>query len=85
MGKLINELGNKYGALTVIEIAKDKNGRTAWLCVCDCGNKKIVRGPDLRKGRITSCGCRATTFSVYRILWWKRIFNAITKTRQNER
>jgi hypothetical protein len=58
MGKLINELGNKYGALTVIEIAKDKNGRTAWLCVCDCGNKKIVRGPDLRKGRITSCGCR---------------------------
>lgn len=58
VSKLINELGNKYGALTVIEITKDKNGRTAWLCTCDCGNQKIVRGSDLRKGKITSCGCR---------------------------
>ena len=26
VSKLINELGNKYGALTVIEVTKDKNG-----------------------------------------------------------
>lgn len=55
---LIDETGNKYGALTVLSLTKDKNGRTAWLCQCDCGGTKIVRGPDLRKGRVTSCGCR---------------------------
>ena len=54
--KLINEIGNKYGLLTVIELTKDKNNRTAWLCQCDCGNTKIVRGSDLRKNKITSCG-----------------------------
>lgn len=54
--KLIDELNNKYGLLTPIALTKDKNNRTAWLCKCDCGNTKIVRGPDLRKGKITSCG-----------------------------
>lgn len=57
MSQLINEKGNHYGALTVIELTKDHNNRTAWRCLCDCGNYKIVRGPDLRKGKITSCGC----------------------------
>lgn len=55
----INELGNKYGALIVIAEERDKNGRSAWLCQCDCGNTKVVRGSDLRSGRITSCGCRS--------------------------
>lgn len=27
-----------------------------WLCVCDCGNIKIVSGCDLRGGKITTCG-----------------------------
>jgi len=60
--KLIDEKGNRYGSLTVIEYTKDKNGRGAWLCQCDCGNTKIVRGPDLRKNKVThcskSCPCR---------------------------
>ena len=54
--KLIDETGHKYGALTVLSLTKDKNNRTAWLCKCDCGNIKIVRGPDLRTGKITTCG-----------------------------
>ena len=52
---LIDETNNRYGALTVKSLTKDKNGRTAWLCQCDCGNTKIVRGPDLRKGKIKYC------------------------------
>lgn len=55
MNNLIDETGNRYGFLTVLSKTKDKNGRTAWLCQCDCGNLKVVRGPDLRKNRITSC------------------------------
>lgn len=53
---LIDETGNIYGSLTVIEKTKDKNGRTAWRCVCSEGNEKIVRGSDLRTGKITTCG-----------------------------
>lgn len=54
--KLIDETGHKYGSLTVLSLTKDKNNRTAWLCECDCGNTKIVRGPDLRARKITTCG-----------------------------
>lgn len=49
--------GNKYGMLTVIEEAeRDKNGRR-WLCECECGNKKIILGKNLKKGNTKSCGC----------------------------
>lgn len=54
--QLINELGNKYGLLTVIGKDKDKNNRTIWICKCECGNIKQVKGSDLRAGKITTCG-----------------------------
>ncbi len=60
MQKLINELGNQYGLLKVVDLCKDKNNRTAWKCICSCGKEVIARGPDLRAGKIVSCGsCRA--------------------------
>lgn len=62
---IIDETGNRYGSLTVIKYEKDKNGRGAWLCQCDCGNTKVVRGPDLRKNRVThcskSCPCKTSS------------------------
>lgn len=59
MGAKINLIGQKYGRLTVIDECKerDKNNRIMWLCECECGNQKIVRGADLRAGKILSCGC----------------------------
>lgn len=54
--KLIDETGHRYGALTVLEKTKNNQGRTAWLCQCDCGNLRTVRGSDLRAGKITTCG-----------------------------
>ena len=58
MRSMIDETGHKYGSLTVIRYEKDKNGRGAWLCQCDCGNTKIARGSDLRKGKITHCSTK---------------------------
>lgn len=54
--KKIDEIGNRYGLLTVLKETRDKNNRLAWLCQCDCGNTKVVRGSDLRSGKITTCG-----------------------------
>lgn len=56
MGKLIDELGKRYGRLTVIEKVK-VNNRTKWKCKCDCGNEILVFGSQLRTGNTQSCGC----------------------------
>lgn len=55
--KTINEIGNKYGKLTVIAQAPSKDGRARWKCRCECGNEIIVLGKSLRSGNTTSCGC----------------------------
>lgn len=35
----IDIAGEKFGRLTAIKTdGKDKNGRTLWLCKCDCGD-----------------------------------------------
>lgn len=72
---LKDEVGNKYGTLIVIFKTRDKNGRTAWYCQCDCGNSKIVRGSDLRTGRITTCGpgcpCKTQRSGVFQNLTGK--------------
>lgn len=55
-----NEIGNKYGKLTVLTKAEKPEGRPKgayWLCQCECGNQKIIRGADLRAGNVNSCGC----------------------------
>jgi hypothetical protein len=55
-----NEIGKKYGKLTVVERADNyKNGSAQWYCICDCGNpEKIkVRASSLRDGHTKSCGC----------------------------
>ena len=55
---LKNEIGNVYGYLTVIERAENtKDGRAQWLCECQCGNKIVVFGKNLRSGNTKSCGC----------------------------
>lgn len=57
------QIGNKYGKLTVINYlglrkqkSRDKN-ESWYLCKCECGNKKEIRGNDLVTGGVISCGC----------------------------
>ena len=60
--QIIDLTGKTFNYLTVIERADDyiqSNGKkeTAWLCECICGNKKVIKGSDLKTGNIKSCGC----------------------------
>lgn len=57
MGTLIDETGNRYGRLTVIERAPSENGYARWICQCECGERIVVRGANLRSGNSKSCGC----------------------------
>ena len=53
----INEIGNRYGKLIVIERAgTNKKGNALWKCRCDCGNEIIASGVRLRY-ELKSCGC----------------------------
>lgn len=51
-------LGKKYGKLIATKIAgSDKHRQTLVVCICDCGNEKIVMLRLLRNGHVKSCGC----------------------------
>jgi len=51
-------IGRRFGKLTVVKFEGMLNGRSMWLCKCECGNEKVIRGSHLTDGRITSCKIR---------------------------
>jgi hypothetical protein len=58
MVALINLMGQRLGRWTVIDrVNNNKIGTARWLCKCDCGKERIIRGSDLRYGSTKSCGC----------------------------
>ena len=68
-GKLTSErclkdlTGKIFGELTVIKMHNKRqtydNGHphVMWECQCNCGNKTIVSGHNLKNGHVQSCGC----------------------------
>lgn len=56
--KAIDLTGMIFGRLKVVKRdANDSHGTARWLCLCECGNEKVIRGDKLRTGEIMSCGC----------------------------
>ena len=50
--------GIKFGRLTpLFPIKRPNNNLKHWLCLCDCGNLKVVLPSNLTSGYIRSCGC----------------------------
>ena len=60
MPQFIDLTGQRFGRLIVIK-QTDKNQwkNICWLCRCDCGKEKIIRGGHLKSGNTKSCGCLA--------------------------
>lgn len=57
MGKLLDLTGKRYGKLIVISRAKNNGKEVQWNCICDCGNKCVVKRINLQTGHTKSCGC----------------------------
>ena len=60
--KTINMIGQRYGLLTVIEKAPDREHKNStptkmWKCRCDCGNTIICSRQALTSGEKKDCGC----------------------------
>jgi len=51
---LINQ---RFGNLTVKKRIGYWGHNAVWLCLCDCGKEIAEKGPLLRNGSTTSCGC----------------------------
>lgn len=54
---LKNLEGKKVGMLTIESFHGIKDKSSYWNCICDCGNKKIIKGVTLNLNIIKSCGC----------------------------
>lgn len=62
---MIDLTGRTFGRLTVIQYDHSKNG-AYWLCRCECGKTKVIKGTSLTKGLTTSCGCKSREMSIDR-------------------
>lgn len=52
----INNIGEKFGRLTIMDILWDED-RAKAVCKCDCGNNYIGIKSDIVTGHTQSCGC----------------------------
>ena len=48
--------GKRFHRLIVLRDI-DRGIHLKWLCKCDCGSEVILRGADLKRGSVKSCGC----------------------------
>ncbi len=52
-----NLIGQKFGKLMVVQLSHTGSHGREYICKCDCGQIKTVRGSTLTSGRILGCGC----------------------------
>lgn len=56
--------GQIFSSLKVVSRAANaKDGSAMWVCLCDCGEQRVVAGTGLRAGRNKSCGCKSPRFT----------------------
>lgn len=69
MSKRDDLTGRRFGKLVVVKAGNTtERGVLYWDCLCDCGNKHLTTGWNLKNGHVTSCGCvrRALEDSTYK-------------------
>jgi hypothetical protein len=62
VGRPVRDLTKEgpFGRLTPFEsVGRKYGGNTYWLCRCECGEIKPVKGSHLTGGNVQSCGCLA--------------------------
>ncbi len=57
MPKAIDLTNKKFGLYLVLKREGYLGKATAWVCRCECGKVKRIRGGDLRDKKVLSCGC----------------------------
>lgn len=56
--KALDIIGQRFTRYTIVTRGPNTpGGQARWICRCDCGAERLVRGSDLRNGKSRSCGC----------------------------
>ena len=61
MPKILDLTNQRFAKLVALKKAPSRQGKTYWLCQCDCGNTKEVQATRLVNGITRSCGCLCKT------------------------
>lgn len=86
-------VGDRYGYLTVISIAKDyikpKSGahERQWLCRCACGREKIILEDNLKSNKSMTCGMCSTQVSIPEkaiLFYLKKVFDDVIENYRPE-
>lgn len=54
--------GQRFGMIQVLERDDISRKHFKWICKCDCGTIKSIRGDLLRIGKVKSCGCNKSKY-----------------------
>ena len=58
MGDFVDLTGQKFGRFIVIKrLENNKFHKATFLCLCECGNERVVVSGSLKSGNSKSCGC----------------------------
>lgn len=60
----VDLVGKRFGRWLVKTRAPRATRGTYWQCLCDCGETRVVFGPDLKRGKSQSCGCLAAELNL---------------------
>lgn len=82
-----NLIGQKFGVLTVIKETSERysNGEILWECQCDCGQRVVKRGFEIKQNRQTcgkNCNFRKTKTHKKR---WNKSIHSNAKNLTNQR
>lgn len=58
MSKFIDLTGQRFGRLTVVSRGPRVANQQTWIAACDCGRSSTPNGYALRRGLVSSCGCK---------------------------
>lgn len=65
--KRLDLSGQRFHRLTAKAPVTMPNGKSGWVCVCDCGTTTTVATLNLRNGHTKSCGCLSREKSAQRM------------------
>ena len=56
--RFVNLTGRRFGRLLVLGYhGKSHHSKSTWVCLCDCGVKRVIVGGSMMTGLTQSCGC----------------------------
>lgn len=71
----IDLINKKFGKWFVLQKVDSRGNSSYYLCRCDCGKEKSIRGTHLTMGKSRSCGCLITELSNPKLASARKVYS----------